>query len=134
VHALLLNRGGGFVEEVHLAVSENQEGLVNLRRHPLEGGGMEMVFEGYGCRHLAIGHMLNCTCDCSDDLNGGKGKVENGPFWGDVRFVPLSLPTLCIVIVTYSSKFPGQLWFSRALWVNSHYLSSLFNLRTFNVF
>ena len=30
--------------------------------------------------------MLIGTCDCADDLNGAKGRVENGPFWGDVRF------------------------------------------------
>ena len=44
------------------------------------------MFEGYGCRHLAFGRMLIGTCDCADDLNGAKGRVENGPFWGDVRF------------------------------------------------
>ena len=44
------------------------------------------MFEGYGCRHVVINRMLIGTCDCFDGLNGGKGRVENGPFWGDVRF------------------------------------------------
>ena len=44
------------------------------------------MFEGYECRHVAVGRMLIGTCDCIDGLNGGKGRVENGPFWGDVRF------------------------------------------------
>jgi len=35
---------------------------------------------------MAVGRMLIGTCDCIDGLNGGKGRVENGPFWGDVRF------------------------------------------------
>ena len=35
---------------------------------------------------MATGHMPIGTCDCADDLKGGKGRVENGPFWADVRF------------------------------------------------
>ena len=35
---------------------------------------------------MAVGRMLIGNCDCFDGLNGGKGRVENGPFWGDVRF------------------------------------------------
>ena len=44
------------------------------------------MFEGYECRHVAVGRMLIGTFDSTEDLNGGKGRVENWPFWGDVRF------------------------------------------------
>ena len=35
---------------------------------------------------MADNRMLIGTWDYFDGLNGGKGRVENGPFWGDVRF------------------------------------------------
>lgn len=44
------------------------------------------MFEGDGCGDLVGDRTLFGTCDCTVGLNRPKGRVENGPFRGDVRF------------------------------------------------